>query len=273
MTEKSTNFIIAQEVVKDVYNDGGKATVKATGDLVGLVPRAIKAALAPLEKWILNREYNIAQTQKLLEQKLQDVSPEMIEPPEAHIAVPAMQYISYCMDNSTLRDMYANLLASSMNKVVKKGVHPSFVEIIKQLCPDEAKMLCYLSSHPIIPTISVRCENEKGEGKDIIKNFSNVDELVHCEKCNETSAYFDNLGRLGLTRTSPTYFSLINKELYAPLKNHPHIKSMIDSISLQPDEFNKANIVEGFIEMTAYGKAFCKVCISPEKEVSSSTSE
>ena len=133
MSEQELMSEVAKEIAKDVYQDAGKPIVKPTGELVGLIPRAIKAALLPIEKWIESREYNLAETKKLLEQKLANISPEQIASPEAHIAVPALQYISYCMDNEELRNMYANLLASSMNKAVINGVHPSFVEIIKQL--------------------------------------------------------------------------------------------------------------------------------------------
>lgn len=85
----------------------------------------------------------------------------MIESPDPHIAVPALQYISYCMDNDELRDMYANLLANSMNKVVKNGVHPGFVEIIKQLSPDEARLLKQFKIETIVPTITVRLKMKK----------------------------------------------------------------------------------------------------------------
>lgn len=40
---------VMKEIAKDVYNDLGKPIAKPTGELVGLVPRAIKAALAPVE--------------------------------------------------------------------------------------------------------------------------------------------------------------------------------------------------------------------------------
>ena len=165
---------IAKEIAKDAYDDVGKPVMKPTGELVSLIPRAIKAALYPLEKWVLQKEYNVAETKRLLEEKLQNTPPELIESPEPHIAVPAMQYISYCMDNEELREMYANLLANSMNKVIKNGVHPGFVEIIKQLSPDEAKILKYINSHKTIPTITLRYEDDNGSGIDIIKNFSNV---------------------------------------------------------------------------------------------------
>lgn len=137
---------IAKVVTKEVYADVGHPIAKPTGELVGLVPRAIRAALAPVEKWVLEREYNVAETKKLLEEKLKNIPPEQIEAPEAYIAVPALQNISYCMDNDELRDMYANLLANSMTSIVKNGVHPGFVDIIKQLSPDEAKILRYFAT-------------------------------------------------------------------------------------------------------------------------------
>ena len=74
---------LAKEILRDAYADGGKPIVKPTGELVGLLPRTIKAALAPLEKWVLQREYNIEETKKLLEDKLKNVPPESIEPPES----------------------------------------------------------------------------------------------------------------------------------------------------------------------------------------------
>jgi hypothetical protein len=166
-----------KEIAKDVYNDAAKPIIKPSGELLGLVPRTIKAALSGLEMWILTKEYNVEETRKLLEEKLKDTSPEQIQPPEAYIAVPALQYISYCMDNQVLRNMYANLLANSMTAVVKNGVHPGFIEVIKQLSPDEAKILNYFSFNKIIPTISFRLKNSKGEHIAIQNNFSDIGEL------------------------------------------------------------------------------------------------
>lgn len=40
---------VAKEISKDVYNDAGKPIAKPAGELLGLVPRAIKAALSPVE--------------------------------------------------------------------------------------------------------------------------------------------------------------------------------------------------------------------------------
>lgn len=256
---------VIKDVTKDVYADGGKAIIKPTGELVGLVPRAIKAALAPLEKWILQREYNVAETKKLLEEKLKSVPPELIEPPEAHIAVPAMQCISYCMDNNDLRDMYANLLANSMISIVKNGVHPGFVEIIKQLSPDEAKILKCISIEKAIPTVTLQYKIENGGSIDIIKNFSNVGERTDCENPFEVNKYFDNLIRLGLLENPSTLFSLTNKGLYDPLKNHQYLLPYMDTAAVQKAGCSKAELKESYMQISDYGKAFCEICLGTVK--------
>lgn len=254
---------VAKEIAKDAYGDIGKPVAKQTGELLGLLPRAIKAALSPVEKWILQREYSIEETKKLLEQKLANISPDLIETPEPYIAVPALQYISYCMDNNELRDMYANLLANSMNSVVKNGVHPGFVEIIKQLSPDEAKILKYISVKRIIPTITLRYAHNKGGGVDIISNFSNVGEITDCENPGDVAKYFDNLIRLGLVVDSELA-SLTDKSHYEPLKSHKEILDYAKEERAKTAGFDKIQFTEGFIKLSAYGSSFCEICLESQ---------
>ena len=254
---------VAKEIAKNVYDDAGKPVAKPTGELVGLIPRAIKAALSPLEKWILQREYNVAETKKLLEEKLQNTPPELIESPEPHIAVPAMQYISYCMDNEDLREMYANLLANSMNKVVKNGVHPGFVEIIKQLSPDEAKILRYLYENPLVPTISIRV-HKKPNGVVIVQHlFTNIMELCKCENVHSYEKATDNLMRLGLVKV-PNDECLTDKTQYEPLKNHPYIlekKKNLEALTTVA----KVDFIEGHVELSHFGNSFCSICLETKK--------
>lgn len=252
---------VMKEIAKDVYNDLGRPIAKPTGELLGLVPRAIKAALAPVEIWTLKRDYNVAEARKLLEKKLENVSPDMIESPEPYIAIPAIQYISYCMDNEELRNMYASLLANSMNKEMKKGVHPSYLEIIKQLSPDEAKMLAVIAYNPYIATIRLRAVNKNGSGKDIIQNYSDICEDAGCEYPLNVSVYFDNLERLGLVRKSSPMSKLTNEKQYDRLKNHSYILQQKKEIEDRQDGYNTAYMIEGYMAVTDYGKQFCDVCV------------
>ena len=60
--DKQTGDIIkeiAKQQSKEVYNDLVKPVLKPTGETLGLIPRAVKAALCPLEKWIMDKEYKL----------------------------------------------------------------------------------------------------------------------------------------------------------------------------------------------------------------------
>lgn len=127
------------ETTKEFYDDALHPVMKSTGQTASLVPRAIKAALLPIEKWILHRETELEKHQKLLSQKLASCNPDAIVPPHPYIAVPALIAMSYSQDNHTLRNMYANLLARAMLIETKDDIHPAYVEIIKQMSPIDAK--------------------------------------------------------------------------------------------------------------------------------------
>ena len=149
-----------------LYEDALQPTIQEVGKFVARIPRAINAAFSGLDKWILNKEYAIDETKKLLAQKLADVDPEKIVEPEPYVAVPAIQAISYSMNSEELRNLYANLLAKAMNSDTKDFVHPSFVEIIKQMSPIDSlvfKIIMERDANPLIDLVY-----EKIEGK----NFS-----------------------------------------------------------------------------------------------------
>lgn len=263
MDEQTGEIIkeVSKEIAKDVYDDAGKPILEPTGQTVGLIPRVIKAALLPIEKWVLGREYNLKETEKLLEEKLKNAKPENIEEPEAYIAVPALQNISYCMDSEELRNMYANLLASSMNRLVKKDVHPGFSDIIRQLSPDEAKILKEIYKYKSIPIVGVRYENEKGEGVDVVKLFSNIGEKTACEYPYNIANYFDNLERLGLIKSTMDNY-LIDEHIYDELKNHKEIKALENIPQVYKNKGqDKYKIKKGISSLTSFGISFCKICV------------
>lgn len=140
-----------------LYEDALQPTVQEVGKFAARIPRAINAAFSGLDKWILNKEYAIDETKKLLEKKLENVDPNKIVEPEPYVAVPALQAISYSMDSEKLRNLYANLLAKSMNIDTKDFVHPSFVEIIKQMSPIDIHVLEEISSKGFIQVGNIYC--------------------------------------------------------------------------------------------------------------------
>ena len=248
-----------KEISKDVYEDIISPVAKPTGAVLGLIPRAIKAALSPLEKWILQKEYNISEIQRLLEEKLKNVSPELIGTPEPYIAVPAIQYISYCMDNDELRNMYANLLASSMQKDIKDDVHPAYLEIIKQLCPDEAKILRYLLVHNTIPIIGIKYTFQSGEGGLQLLGFCTVAEMAKCDFPHNGDQYFDNLIRLGLVRESNNAW-FFDQNRYEPILNDSRVQEWYN-FHKKTNNVATVEYVKYVYEITTFCDRFFNICV------------
>ena len=52
------------DTIPTIYEDALKPATQETGKTVALIPRAINAALVPLRKWIAEREYSLAETER-----------------------------------------------------------------------------------------------------------------------------------------------------------------------------------------------------------------
>lgn len=186
---------LVSENTKEVYEDVLKPSAQAAGQLLALPIKTVNALLTPLRQWIANAEYRIEETNILVAKKLKKVEQSNIVAPEDYVAVPALQALSYSMDCEELRNMYANILASSMNSDTKNKVHPAFVEIVKQLSPVDINIFNDIGEHCIKDmTDGLVCANVKliknendtvvlpyitGEGS--IEDFMiGIDNLVRC---------------------------------------------------------------------------------------------
>lgn len=247
----------AIETVPDLYDDALKPATQESGKTLALIPRAINAALVPLRQWIAEREYKLAETEKLLAKKLEHVSEEKIVTPEAYVAVPAIQAISYSMDSKELRNLYANLLAKAMNSDTKNMVHPSFVEMIKQMSPTDALIFSYIITAPTRPLITIKIVSPDNGGERIfVENCSWIN-TISLAKCRTS---FDNLSRLGLIQI-PFIESYTLKENYNIVKENP--------LFIHADTECKNNLLEGesisyqenYIKINELSKLFYEVCI------------
>lgn len=248
----------ADGVLVEVYKDAASPLIKPIGEILGFLPRTLKLALSGWEKWLINGEETIKLTAETVKEKIKAVPEEKLVEPEPYVAIPAMQQLSYCVNNEELRELYANLLVSSMNADKKWKVHPAFVDIIKQLTPDEAKFIRNLRPFVSInnPLIDVRIEyDETGSGRTIISNFTNVG-LDQLDVPHNIGSYIDNLERLKLICIPPT-MSLINKDLYEPLKTH---YLLTNSLPKQLGPNQKIGYDYKVFNLTNFGFDFVNIC-------------
>ncbi len=255
---------IAEKIIEasaDTILESLKPSMIESGKTLNLLPRTINAALAPLQKWLLYREYSVKEVEVLLEHKLKNIIPEKIVTPELYVAIPILMSISYCMDRKELREMYASILAKSMNIDTKHLVHPAHTEIIKQLSPLDANLLNLFAAFTSLP-IAKYCLHKPNGNKTTL--YTNVFlEYPDIKDIDQIAASIDNLNRLGLLYISYNS-ALSDLTSYSKFYEHEVYKNLQKSVGKPPyQEFESVDVANGVIKTTPVGRNFIKVCIHP----------
>lgn len=250
-------------VAVEVYKDVVKPSAQPLGVVLSYLPRTLRLAFSKWEKWIVNGEESIRIAADMLREKVKQIPEEKLVEPEAYVAVPAIQQLMYCQDNDTLRDLYANLLASSMNTDKKWQVHPAFVDIIKQLTPDEAKIIKSIPDlkNNFLPLVDVKLydksANLSGGHQLFITNFTTIGIDVIENKANICS-YVDNLIRLNILEI-PGSYHLTDATKYEPLEKHPVLAELVPSYfhNIYDIAYNHKALL-----ITNFGLMFKRICCS-----------
>ncbi len=270
MTEKGSNVRDTAEAVKGiveavpVYQDLAQPAVRQLGKGLETIAKAILIALAPLEGAVWGYEQLKDFLSTKVAEKLSETPAEEIVTPKPHIAGPALDALRFTGHEESLRDLYANLLAASMDVKTASMAHPSFVEIIKQLTPDEARLLRFFAAEDRLPVITVKAEWVDGSGEvDVRVNFSVFGEQAACEHPHLTPSYMDNLSRLGLIEIPDKFYAAPG--VYDELDNHPSIVELKDQLNSR--EGQKAEVQKKLVDITQLGRQFIKACVIDHREL------
>jgi hypothetical protein len=249
------------EVAKIAYSDAIQPIAKETGRALGTLGKTVNVALAPLRGFVWGWEQIESYITTAVEVRLErsGVLAENIVTPNPDVAVPAFEALRY----SKLRENYANLLATAMNSASADIAHPSFVEILKQLSTDEAKILRVLADRRHRPVVTVIVTKELKREYVVSRNQSMLDHEADVEHPEMVPGYLDNLCRLGLTEI-PELGELANDELYAPLESDA---PMVDLMKQIAADGNTGKFRRRFIALTNFGTVFIEACvIEPRRE-------
>lgn len=243
--------ILESETTKPAAQELGKALTT--------VGKLVNVALEPVSGLVWGYEKIKDFVNNKVAQKLQDVPSEEITTPPPNVAGPLLEALRYTGHDENLRELYANLLATSMQASEAKKAHPAFVEIIKQLTPDEAKIVQTIANNKIQPLIECVREIEGGSGSlRVFPKFSLIGYKSNCTYPEQTPEYLDNLARLGLIEIDLVSFYTA-PGIYDELENHQFILELKASIESNPRL--KFKIMRGLFKLTDLGEQFCETCL------------
>lgn len=253
---------VVREIVKEVpiYKDAIQPAAKEIGTALQTVAKSINVALAPVSALVWGYDQIKDFVNESLAERFKDLPKERLVTPSPTIAGPTLEALRYAGHEPLLRELYANLLATSMDAKTAEEAHPAFVEILRQLTPDEARIIRLFGKSYSHPIITVR-QNDKDPSKggiDILRHFSLLGYEAGCSHPHLTSSYLDNLCRLGLAEI-PAYTHLTAPGVYEPLEKHQTVLDTISMIEKQLDKTSK--IIRENLRVTTLGKQFCHACV------------
>lgn len=260
MLDEEDFIKIGKEVIPNIYDDGAKPAIREIGQFIARPLKLINTLFQPLDIWLLNKEYNIEKTKILLAERLQHVKPEELVSPEPHVAIPAIIALSYSMDSEELRNLYANLLSKAMVLEMKDKVHPSFVEIIKQLSPIDAIVFKEIMERPIKPIIDLYITNS-----DEISEVTTIENITWMDREYEVVLVsLANLVRLGLIEIPDgyNYNNDLNYSLVRSSSTYDIIFQKLNcQIKIQELLNHKVKERKKYIKLNALSETFYKICV------------
>ena len=248
----------AKAIVPEVYKDLAKPAVSEVGLVAG---RTVKALLSPIRGLLWGWEQIEKVVEEGVKKRFEKVPEERQKSPDPEIAVPLIQALTYTAQNETLREMYINLLANSMDTEKEKFVHPSFVEIIKQMNSLDAKVFDKLSKTTnyqkiFNPRISIKTQSTFFSSATpewyMGWKIDNFDEF-------DVSASFVRLSKFGLVELM--YDRTAGKDGYDDIIKNPFLLNILNRYKLaNPDKDLELEGTKSVVYVNEYGIQFKNAC-------------
>ena len=219
--------------------------------------------------WYINYGHNVSNQAALLRAKneidvenlrnntLQEVAtipPENIQEPPLKILGPALEASKYYIEEEELRSMFAKILASSFDDRKNSIIHPSFVEIIKQLDITDARILQNLKANNYAtesPILCMKAVIKYDDGTKII--FPIIYFIDGTEGIDELAPSLTNLERLGLLKIKSDTYSTDDSN-YDFIRNTPLVQHILQN-------YPEISIEKMCFSITPLGKNFLEVCL------------
>lgn len=243
---------------------GDNPAVKEAGTNLGqtalTITKTINNALLPLAAvnfaFDKARQYFAARFQEELSAKAATIPAEELIEPKASIAGPALQGLAFTHEEPNLKEMYLSLLATAMDGRVAADAHPAFVEIIKQLSSDEARLLQdVLRTDGALPIIEIRVTKSGEQGWQVFErhlmNLTNRATKDPIEN-KRHAAMVNNWVRLGLAEVDYS-IHIMGDGAYEWVEKRPEYLRVK---AQHENETAKVSFAAGIIGRTALGIQF-----------------
>lgn len=181
---------------------------------------------------------------------LEKVPEENRKEPSSHIVLSALDESKFCVEEEELRKLFVSLLTASTDS--SKTVHPSFASIIRQMSPEDAKLLSFFELRDVIPICDIN-RIKSGSVRSTLAEHLCLD-IPESLTAEQLRFSVSSLVRLGLCEI-PFGLSLPRSDIYETAKNTDTYKELLKRHGESVLEIDKK-----ILRLTQTGKLFVTCC-------------
>lgn len=233
-------------------------TAKKIGDTLGDVSELILSPVSIATTWA---NAHIRKFKQSIIDNVNKIPVENRDLSKASLAMKTIEDSKYQISDDNLREMFAKLVAASIDKRNNQVLSPRFSNVLSQFSPEDAKFLMQISSNnfKFIPIPTVRLSAlQDGSRSEYGDHFIAPDRSTASWFQNELS--LNNLVSLGIiNQTDEQYISNdTGMSFYDSAEKSPEFLSWTNSINSSAPEY-KPTITKGRIEFTTFGKKLSQI--------------
>ena len=190
-----------------------------------------------------------------LENKVAQIPEENLCEPPLSVVGPALEASKYYYEEPELREMFANLISSTLDKDKFSTVHPSFVEIIKGMTSLDAQNLTLIDQ--AAPIVEYRLLKESTqEYKIMLTNvFLGNPSEPNLITQSQSISVLEHLGLVEITFKA----ALAPPVDYTLFAETEYYKNLVEETKEGPSG-RKVEITLGGVRITPLGDCFKEVC-------------
>lgn len=122
------------------------------------------------KKQVIKHEHSLLEYKRSIEENFSNIPENHRVEPRLSIIGPAIEASKYYIKEESIREMFSKLITADMDDRKRNLVHHSFIEILKQMNPTDAKILAEFDN----PTTLLRCLIRKKSTPDVSLSITDI---------------------------------------------------------------------------------------------------
>lgn len=223
--------------------------------------------LKPLVEYSIVREYDLEQLAQGINNKTESIPEENRDDSKFGLVLKSFEDSKYQLNDSDMREYFSNLIANTVDNRMNHQVLPSFSTVLKQMSPQDAKLLEKIYRTGALPLVEIQ----------IYSQFSRLsiaykDSVVLFEDAPQTDLDISiaSLNRLGLIELIPDRKLAYNKfdTYHESFEKSEFLQSIKDDLPMKIDgeTYDLLKPIYGSVLLTSYGENFSNMVISGDRD-------